>query len=894
MQKFLDHFTDYYLKQYAQNTGEHLLILPSKRSVAALKYTFAKQPKVVWLPEIIDIVSFIEKISALEIIDHQEALMLLYKINNQTKEKLEAFETFYSWGSVLLADFNEIDRFLIDTKPFFEHHKAIKEINYFGEEKTELIKSYIAFWTRLPKLYDLYTKLLLEENKAYQGLAYRQASENIEGFFKDNPDQKLIFLGFNALNKAEEIIIETALKLDKAKIAWDIDAAFLKEKHHPANYFIKNYQNQWSAYKERFITLESLKYEDEKFITVIPTPKTVGQAKAVAGILKTLQNKQIENTAIIINDENLISPILNSIPKSIKEVNITMGLSLQQSPVSHFFEHLFVKQKQKTEAIKYSFLKSLFSSEVFLDDCFKQHVTLLSYLEDHQLTSISYKDLMSLYDYSPALRQVLNCLKKHDSSIDFIATLLATTDVLLNHIQNNYKVYFLSYQLLCSELLLLLKEEKDLSLMAAYLLFKDMQRKQKLSFKGSKTKGLQIMGMLESRLLDFENIIMTSVNEGVLPAGKTDNSYMTFNLKKSYGLPTHTEKDAIYAYHFFRLLQRAKHCYLTYDNDQTGFNKGDKSRFISYLEVFKQPNHNIKTKPFSLSTTLESKKWLEIKKTDDVMAALHEHAKTGFSPTALSAYISNPIKFYKKYVLKVKEAKTIDEVIDSRDYGTVMHHTIEKLYKQINQLNPETIASFENQFLELVKTEFDEIYVKNAYQSGQNRLQFEIAKTSLERFFKEEKQKLTTGQVNIIEIEKDIQTVINTKNHEVKLKGQIDRVDTYKDVLRIVDLKTGSVTTSKLRFDDFDDIIKDEEKDKVFQTLFYAYLYAKNHHVGELQAGIISFKNLDQWFMPVNQAKNTTINKEFLNNFEEKLFELIDEILDPNVPFLEKESIFDS
>jgi Tfp pilus assembly protein PilN len=894
MQKFLDLFAQYYISQNYKTSNHHLIIMPSKRSVAALKNAFALQKKTLWLPEILDIVSFVEKLSGIEIIKNEEALMTLFKVNNSLKKEDEAFETFYAWGSVILSDFNEIDRFLVDTQQFFQHHKALKELNYFGKEKTEMIDSYIAFWKRLPDLYNAFTSQLIHNNKAYQGLAYRQATKNLSSYQSVNKDQELFFLGFNALNKAEEVIFEDIIKQDRAKIAWDIDHSLLSETHHPANNFISKYQLQWNTYKHNFINLKSSDYRSEKHIKIIPTPKSVSQAKAVSQILKDLDDKQTENTAIVLNDENLISPILNSIPKTIENVNITMGITLNQSPITIFFEDLFDFQKQKKNVLKYSFLKSLFNSELLNNDCFDEKQEIIAYLENKNLAKISNDELKGLKAYKTPMYKILECYKIYESPSAFLKAIIDFINTLLESTKDNYSVYLTSYQFLFTELQANLEKEKGLSLMATKLLFREMQRNQKLSFKGSKTKGLQVMGMLETRLLDFENIIMTSVNEGILPAGKTDNSYITYNLKKMYGLPTHTEKDAIYAYHFFRLLQRAKQVYLIYDNDQTGFNKGDKSRFITYLEVFKCPNHIISESTFMLPTKIKQKEPLRIEKTEDIMNRLKKLAKHGFSPTALTTYISNPIKFYKKYILKVKEADIIEEVINARDYGTVIHRSIEKLYKDIGELKIEKIEAFEKISLDLLQSQFNEVYAKDEYQKGPNRIQFEIAKASLIRFLEKEKQKLKYESIEIIDIEQDIQADIETKHQRVRLKGQIDRIDKNEDIIRIIDLKTGSVRATQLKFDDFEEIISDEENAKVFQTLFYAYVYAKNYKVNKMQAGIISFKNLDDWFMPVKQDKNSTIDNDFLKEFEVVLFQLIDEILDPKTPFLEKESIFDS
>jgi hypothetical protein len=888
MQSFFDQFVKSFLKDYNNKGLNSLLILPSKRAVSALKSTFAKQDKTIWLPEIVDIVSFIEKLSGLDIIDKQEALIKLYKVNDSVQNRGETFESFYGWGSTLLSDFNEIDRFLVDINPFFEHHKALKELYYFGEKKTDLIKSYIAFWERLPLIYKQFRKQLLDKKQAYQGLAYRIASENCK---KNTSDQNIIFLGFNALNKAEEVIFEHYLNQGNAKIAWDIDSKYIEEKHHPANKFITKYMLEWNNYKNRFIHINSPECSDQS-ITIIPTPKNIGQAKAVADILNDFNEEDIQSTAIVLNDENLLNPVLNSIPKHIKEVNITMGVPLAQSSHAVFFDNLFTFQKEGKKEIKYNFLKSLLNYDIL--DVIKDNEKhqILSFFQSNRVHSMTLLELKKNSFSNIFIEKLIECLTIAESPVIFISSVLD----LINeaHQLHRESPFLLGYQFLFSELKDILQEEKKLSITAALLLFRDMQKDQKLSFKGSKTSGLQVMGMLETRLLDFRNIIMTSVNEGILPSGKSDNSYITYSLKKDYGLPTHTEKDAIYAYHFFRLLQRTKKCFLIYDNDQTGFNKGDKSRFITYLEVFRPSHIQLKSEPFLLDTRLDKRSPVKVEKTAEVMNQLKILARDGFSPTALSTYISNPLNFYKKYVLNVKEAIEISEVIDLRDYGTIIHNTLEDLYTGVSFLKLKDVEDFENKYIDQLNTRFNEVYAESEHQKGQNRIHYEIAKSSIGRFLELERKFLKTRKVEIIGLEKYLETIIQISGFEVKLKGKIDRIDKQGDLLRIIDLKTGSVSTSDLKFEDFEEIITDEEKAKVFQTMFYAYLFYKEYNITELQSGIISFKNLSSWFMPIKHHKKNKIDENFIKAFEEKLFELINEILDQDIPFIEKESIFES
>lgn len=896
MQNFLKEYSEYYLKKPDNRHNESLIILPSKRSVSKLKNEFLQHNQTLWLPEIIDILSFIERLSKLEILNQEQTLLEFYNVylNLKSHKNPDPFENYHSWASMLISDFNEIDRFLVNTETFFEHHKALKTLNYFGVEKTKMIQSYIAFWEELPQYYSALKKHLLQSNLAYQGLAYRIASENIQDYL--NQHQKPItFIGFNALNAAEKLIIRTCLESSKGKIAWDIDQSFAQDKQHPANMFIKNYKKEWSAFGSAFIKIDTSNFSKPKDIEILSSPKHIGQAKSVTQILKKLSEEDIENTAIILSDENLLNPIINSIPLNIKDINITMGLPLSQTPVSDFIGHLIDHQKQQKDQLNYQFLKAILSHRLVLQNDFETANHILHHLEKESIHKVKHEELLKLKTKTTEIPPLLDCLKIHDKPLDFIESILKYLETLLKQKKQSFLQYLLAYRKIFIELQSICKAHPNLNIMALKILFRDKEQAEKLSFKGSKSKGLQIMGMLESRLLDFENVILTSVNEGILPAGKSENSYITYNLKKQYGLPTHTEKDAIYAYHFFRLLQRAKKCFIIYDNDQSGFNKGEKSRFINYLQIFKSPNHVLKEEQFSLSTTLKSKNSVEIQKTPEIMDKLKRLCEHGLSPTALTTYILNPVLFYKRYVLGVKEPEQLDAVINPRDFGNVMHKSIETFYKNSNStLTDKILNEFSQQGEKLLSGYFDEIYADDSHQTGLNRIQFETARAYLKRFISKERQDLETATVKILDVEKSFNTRFQTKHHQVNLKGQIDRVDLYGETLRIIDLKTGQVEPRNLKFENFDDLIQDYNYSKAFQILFYAYIYSKENDINDFKAGIISFKNLNRWFMPLNYQKSDVINQEILNSFQQQLNRLIDEILDPNIAFKEKESIFES
>lgn len=896
MQKFLEQYANYHINQTESIQNDTLIILPSKRSVVALKNEFIQLDRGLWLPEIIDIVSFIEKLSNLEILNQEQTLLEFYKVYKHLKKDKnpDVFENFHSWASVLINDFNEIDRFLVDTDRFFEHYKALKALNYFGVEKTKMIQSYIAFWEELPQYYSALKSHLLESNLAYQGLAYRKASNNIQKYLDENKRQ-IRFIGFNALNAAEEHIIKTCLQSGYAKIAWDIDQFYLDEKQHPANVFIKKYQKNWTEFSSYFIKLNNSDYENPKTLKILSSPKNIGQAKSVTHILKNMSQHEIENTALVLADENLLSPILNSLPESIKNINITMGLSLSQSPLSDFFDTIIEHQKLQKNQLDFHMLNSIFKHSLAKKTHIKTSHKVITHLNDKNILNISYDDLIAIKLDDKNILKLMDCLKIHQNPIDFISSLLIYIEFVIHEKSQAFNQYLLAYKNLFLDLKSIFESYPDLGIMALKILFKDKEQAEKLSFKGSQSQGLQIMGMLESRLLDFENVILTSVNEGILPAGKSENSYITYNLKKQYGLPTHTEKDAIYAYHFFRLLQRTQQGFIIYDNDQSGFNKGEKSRFINYLQIFKSPNLILKEEQFSLSTTLESHNLVKIQKTPEIMTKLTSLCEYGLSPTALTTYILNPILFYKRYVLGVKEPKSIDDVINPRDFGSVMHKTIEEFYSQSNStLSNEMLDDFSKQSKKLLSANFDEIYAENSYQTGLNRIQFETARAYLKRFIGKEKQGLEVSEVKILDIEKSFETLFQTEHHQVKLKGQIDRIDLVGGTLRIIDLKTGKVEPKHLKFKNFEDLTQDYEFSKAFQILFYAFIYSKENEIDNFKAGIISFKNLNSWFMPLEYQKDSSIDKAVLNNFQHQLGLLIDEILDPNIAFKEKETIFDS
>jgi len=885
---FLKTYVEYHSQNF--NNQDTLIVLPSKRAVTFLKNEFKPLKESLWLPEIVDIVSLVETIARHRIIDQNESLLLFYQSYTSVLESQDkdSFEKFCSWAPQLLSDFNELDRFLIDTDSFFKYHKELKELSYFGQEKTELVKSYIKFWEDLPKLYNEFRSQLESRGMAYQGLAYRKAFENLHVYLEENTKTH-VFLGFNALNKAEENIIETLLNNDQAKVIWDIDTFYLKEQQHPSKLFIDQYLKLWDKYKDKLIYFKDQNFETPKTFQFISSTKQLGMCKAVSQILQQLGEDQLNSTALVLNDEELLTPILNSIPEHVEKVNITMGLPLSYSPFSEVFEFLMAHQKLQKDSIHAKQLLKLISSSIFAGG-----QVLISQLLEMDKRFITYEDIIKLHPKAASLKQLFECLKRYEAPEDFIQSLHQLIKELLASLSTRLTPFLNGYSTILDRLHNTLQEYPGLTIKDMCYLFSTYERDEKLSFKGTQTEGLQIMGMLETRLLDYKNVIMLSVNEGVIPSGKTDNSFVTYTQKKQYGLPTHKDKDAVYAYHFFRLLQRSENCYFIYDDDKSGFNKGEMSRFAKYLQIFKLPQHTQSSEVFLLPTQINTKEKGVIRKTDSILQKLKTLAQSGFSPTALTTYIENPIRFYKRYVLGVREEQEIEDELNHREFGTIVHDTLEYLYSGLKTpLSEEDIADFNLRKEEVLKLNFDKIYAKEAYLKGSNRLKYEIASASISQFLAKEKQHLKKHRITILALEKEVQTTLKTTFHEVKLKGKIDRIDKCNgNRIRIIDYKTGNVVPSDLTIKEWEEVIENYEYSKVFQTLFYALVYSKTAQIDQLEAGIISLKNLNNWFMPVKKGKQLVIDAQLLHEFETYLVQLIDEILDPEMPFVEKESTY--
>lgn len=883
------------------------IILPSKRAggflMNELKNTNSETQ---FAPRILSIEEFVEELSNLKIIDNTELLFKSYEayLNTSAITDKDDFETYSTWATTLLNDFNEIDRYLVEPKPFFSYLASIKTLERWNvvDDKTEIISNYLRFWESLPSFYENIQSLLLRDNIGYQGMVYREAAANLEHYIQIKGNRPHVFVGFNALNTAEQNIVQELLETGNTKIYWDTDTSFYNDSKHSASYFIRKYIKEWKYFQNEKPMFIENNFENPKHFKFVEVQKNVGQAKYVGELLSQLSEEEINKTTIVLGDENLLVPLLYSLPENVKSLNVTMGLSLKNFPSVVFFELLFSIHLRNAETFYYKDVLSILNHPLG-NDLIPNASDIALILTRENITHITADELIQISNNTgiEMLRLLFGDWK--DNSKNAIEWSLMILLVLQKQYKTNSVQGLVLYELnaLFNRIEALSEKYPYLKSIRSVLgLFSELVASSSLDFKGDAYNGLQLMGVLETRVLDFENLIITSVNEGIFPSGKSNASFITYDLKEQFKLPSFTEKDAIYTYHFYRLLQRASNITLLYNGHSEGMNSGEKSRFIRQLEIENHPNHL--TEKFILSPKVQIKQQplKQIVKTDEVLERLKEIAEKGFSPSALTGYIRNPLDFYFQRILGLQEFEEVEETVAANTLGTIVHDTLEKFYLPYEGsfIFKEHLSEMKGRIHEEVTSQFKKTFKGGTFTKGKNLIVFEVAKRYISNFINREISDVEAGNdIKIIKIEAKLtlEIPIPELSFPVKIQGKVDRVDEYNGQLRIIDYKTGFVKQGDLEITEWEELTQDYKFSKAFQVLTYALMMGKEIPMNNVEAGVISFKNLGNGFLKFGtktsafSKRDHQITEETLKTFSVELKKLILEICDPNVPFTEKE-----
>ena len=914
---FLDKIAQVLIENYSDKLSNTIVVLPNKRAKIFLIEALKKQVDGnILSPEIISIEDFIQDIAGIRTVDPIELLFEFYDVYLSVTEKAnqQSFELFANWAKTLLQDFNEIDRYLLDPSYVLSYLKDIEDIKKWGievENKTQLLENYIDFWKLLPNYYQTLYAHLLKKGIGYQGLIYREAVGNLDHFSKSITDKNYVFAGFNALNASEEKIIQHLIASDQAKIYWDADQTFLNDPYHDAGLFVRRFKKGWKEYKSNPFEWIVDDFSQTKNIQVIGTPKTIGQAKIAGGIIENIINENpnttLDKVAVVLGEENLLVPLLYSLPSTVGALNITMGYPSKNNPAQILIAKLF---KMHTNALARNAKNYVLYYKDVLDilthplvEPYAQTSSLVNLINKNNYTFITHHKLMEL-NANPTDLFLLLFQKWENGSIAVLETvsklLLAIKDNLSNDSEEEKitKAFVFSIFKVINKLINYYSQHEHIDkIETLYAIYKQVIDLAEVSFEGEPLNGLQIMGVLESRVLDFDTVIVTSMNEGKFPAGKSQNSFIPYDVKRELGLPTFKEKDAIYTYHFYHLLQRAKNIYLLYNTESEGLDAGEKSRFITQLEVEKQPKHTLTHEIYNAVLPETAYTPMVIEKSESVMLRLKEIADVGFSPSALTSYIRNPIQFYFQKILRIREVEEVEENIALNTLGTIIHETLKSLYDPFvgRFISESDIQKCFKQIDDEVLKQFKVVYKEGEIKKGRNLLAFEVAKRNVSNFLKVELESIKAGDaIKILALEETFQRTLNhpTLPFPVLIKGNVDRIEERNGVIRIIDYKTGKVEKSSVMLKTWKGLTEEIKNDKIIQVLAYAYMYETEAKSKPIEAGIISFKNLKSGFLPFNfkeeKEGNMIINEVVMTNYLEQIVLLLNEILDVSIPFEEK------
>ena len=942
MQTFLQQLAEQTLKNHPSLDGL-MFVFPNRRAVLYFrKHLSELLTKPAFAPQINTIEEFVGELTTLHVPDRLELIhrlyIVYYKVMGERQDGEETmhepFDQFYFWGDMLLRDFDEVDKYRVIANQLFRDLSNQKELDssfdFLTEEQLEYLKSFwgnfsidlnenkrkfLRVWRLLPEVYDAYRKHLLGLGLAYDGMLHRQVADRLGKSTENTAKRHFIFAGFNALTGAEEEIIAHYVKNHGAEVHWDVDDYYVNNNAQEAGRFFRQYQGHDDLGKTFPKDIPS-NFKRQKSVRIMGSAQHVGQAKLMSLILAEQLKAGInpEETLIVLPDEKLLLPVLHGVSGHVDKLNVTMGLPLASTPMFNLIEFLVeLQQYQRNDHFNHRQVLALLSHPYVVSaDPSHANRTRKAILEKNQV-SIPQDLLASgppLYPlmFTPLnqrnllayLRQIILELGMLDTITPLDKEYVFHALTLINRLEE-----VIGSEDISGDDSVQKQKEAFKSFMR---LFRQLGRSQKIPFTGEPLKGLQIMGVLETRNLDFKNVFVLSLNEGALPASGSKVSYIPYNIRKAYALPTAEHQDAMYAYLFYRVLQRAENVFLFFNTEPDILGQGEMSRFLQQIffesgwdvkpEILHSPVHPRPTTPIS------------IRKDERVLEALTKlnegNARfKGISPSALNAYIDCSLQFYLKHVAKIREPKEVEDYLDARLFGNLLHEVMEKFYVRIQEKKKSNIiqsTDFEHYpavIGQLIDNAFNNQYGleigKKVTYEGQRLVVREVIRSFAEQIVKHDIAYTPFSIEGLERGELLYYVPITHAPGQAVLSGKIDRLDRKGDTVRILDYKTGK---GDLDFKTIESLFDGTKKRNraVFQTLIYALLYKANHPVDglKLAPGLISRKNLfeDELNSQLKLNKEEVEDvKDLLPEFEDRLKLLLEEMFDPEKPFKQTEYV---
>ncbi len=911
MKTFLDQIAEELLKDGSTDFSDVCIVLPNRRAGVFFRDALSKlSNKAIWAPTILSIEDFVFDLAGTVKADRITLLFTFYQVYQKGVKDPQSLEMFANWAPTFLSDANEVDLNLIDAQDIFAQLLSVERIarwNPQNSEPSDFQKRHLEFVAQLQGFYSSLRETLRSKRLAYQGMAFRQVADAIESIVSASEWKMVWFAGFNAMTVSEEKIITAWLQSDRARMFWDMDSHYVDDAVHEAGHYIRKYLRRAGTFKleDDFKWKASALSSEQKEIHLIAVQRNVAQAQVASSILDAKRRSDpdsgFSNTAVVLNDGNLLMPLLHALPVELQGVNITMGYGIQNSQSAAFIEKIFGLYDRFTEngnRFYHRNVASVLNDSFYLSLADSGQTDLQTqilkekqiYLDPDYLATSKLNRLL----FNPTMHSVNGFLKG-------LQTILAEVHENLmerQELQIEMEFLFL-FDKQIKRLTDLMDEFGGIeSVRTLNTFWRQLVKGEQLDFVGEPLHGLQIMGMLETRNLDFEEVIILGVNEGHLPSNSHAASYFTFDVRKAFGLACQNERDAVTAYHFYRLLQRARKVYLIYDQDTDSLGRGEVSRYVRQLQVEKPENIHIQE--WNIEQDIPARPaapHLEIAKGEQEYDRMIKHAESGFSPSALNTYRSCPLKYYFSYVAGYKEQEVLKEDIDHATFGTAVHNTLEGLYGRYlgKPLSEDILRGLLKQCKVALSAEFEKELALDKKLSGRNLLAFEVGLSYVKRVVEHDLQTIRSGNIiTPLYLEDQLEATLvfhaGGEDRTVRLKGMADRIDRLSDgTVRLIDYKTGSF--AKTNMIKHVDTFSSQKTDHAFQLLLYTLMFGQRHPEMKMVQPTVFYLRSKQVEHPVTVLEDRVeVNGvELLDYANARLETVLDELLDQQVPFCQTE-----
>lgn len=936
------------------------IVLPTRRAVFFFKQELAKRADTpLMAPDVWAIEDFVTDMVGVKLTEPVALLFELYDVFREIDPQIQ-FDRFTTWAGILLQDFDRIDQYAVDAKGLFAWVSEAKAIDrWWPDAEKRPAEGWHArpgspsdkYFKLFDNLWHVYTRLrerLRAKGLAYRGMAYRELAEEVyERILVRSTHDKYYFLGFNALSTSEEKIITQLINAKRAEVCWDSDAYYMDyNRAMEAGALLRRYRDD-----ARFSTGQGWQWQTDdllrgtKNLRIIGVPNASMQAKLAGHLYREWtvvsgQSPVVSRatdfsadcpTAIVLGDEALLQPLLFSLDETVKDYNVTMGVSLRHSMLFTLVDGLFELQRnfvefRTTEGERRRIPKFSHRHVLkVLNHPFVRQYELVHFrhhegpnpvrqavreITRRNLAFLSASELIELGGGHELFRALFT--RWNDDSARAIGQLYAVIDLLRDVYREAQDAieteYLYEFYTLLRRLEAVLQERPErVSLRSFRNFLYELVRQTKIPFNGEPVSPLQIMGMLETRTLDFERLIVLSVNEGTLPVGKKQNSLIPYDAAVEFHLPTHRDQDAVMSYHFFRLLQRAKEIVLVHVLPSDTYGGGEKSRFLLQIEhELRKANPNLTISYPEVVFEPPARHAIPaadllIPKSESLLAQLRQHlTERGLAPTPLNNFIHCSMRYYFSQVARVQEAEEADETLGADQFGTWLHTTLEVIDKEAVEagriVEKADIERLIGEVPQRLEASFREAYPGLAFNEGVNHILFQVAQKLLVDFFRQQLDE-DHFPVEVLDVEQKLTTVLDVDGLPVKISGRIDRLDRVNGTLRVIDYKTGKIGSKELEMKPDavpETLLTDRAKGKARQLWIYKYVVLKHLQDGliapvgapTVEAGMISFRDVKTGFQRGGPEFATGETPEqFIQSSEAYLRQFVRTLLDPAVPF---------